>query len=296
MLSTGWQKSYYDYLTEKLDKGAKNIVVDITTRTIVDRLKTTDGNIRVADLGCFTGSILNRVYTNLPDKFKRRTSLFGLDNDKKILKLAAKQRPHIKFIESDLSKHVLASGPFDIIIVSNVLHEIYSTKLPNKINARQSVLETLTRMAKILSPKGYLVLLDGVLPENSRKLVKVKFIDQEFLKEFRTFAKSNYISPIKYKTLDNYVIQTNTQNLATFLTKSRYLKEKYWNNEAKQIYQYFTVDEFRKILLSLGIEIETAIPQPVTQIESKIKILTTNVKIPPKNVLIKARKLARSQI
>lgn len=287
-----WKKSYHKYLTEKLDRGAKNIVVEIATKILLKIFNKSAKQIRIADIGCYTGSIINRVYLNLPENIRKITTFVGLDRDKKITEFASRQRPHISFMQSDLTKNPPNIKPFQIVILSNVLHELYSEKLPNIEEAKSSVIKALHNVRKFMTDNGYLVILDGVLPNNFNQLINIKFFSKREFNKFIDFSKSNYIIPIICKRVGGNILQTTIGNFAAFLTKARYLKEDYWPQEAKQMYQYFTIDEFKETLLDAGIEIEEIIPQPVQQVENKLRIIDSNIEIPSKNILIKARRFS----
>lgn len=285
---TDWKNSYKEYLTRKLDKGAPNIVVDTVTKTLEEL--DYSRKIRVAEIGCFTGSLLNRIYLNLPLSKRKKVEFWGLDIDREIIDLASRQRPHIIFKTYDISKSMPTVLPFDIIIISNTLHEVYSDQLPNKGKARNTTKKAIKNVSNLLRPGGYLVLLDGVMPNKPNRIVKVQFLDSRTLKAFISFSESNYITPITYSSINSNTLQMSLASLSAFLTKGRYLKEKYWENEAKQVYQYFTINEFNKILKSNKLEVKETFPQAVNRIEEKILILDSTLEIPYKNILIKARK------
>lgn len=287
---SNWKRAYHAYLTRKVDRGVKNIVVDTTTKILLTKISQSNRQVRVADIGCFTGSIANRIYHDLPSSIRKKTEFFGLDKNKKIIALASRQRPHISFMKYDLSKKPVRIKPFQVIILSNVLHELYSEKLPDIEHAKRSVVQAIRNIRNLMSPDGYLVVLDGILPDNSDQSIKIEFLSKHGLREFIRFSQSDYISHITCRKLGGNVIETTIAGLASYLTKARYLKKDYWNQESQQVYQYFTANDFRKTLLSMGIQPEEIIPQPIAQVDKKLRILTPNIEVPPKNILIKARR------
>ena len=38
--------------------------------------------IYIVDIGCFSGSVINRIYENLPIKLRNRVRLTGIDNNR----------------------------------------------------------------------------------------------------------------------------------------------------------------------------------------------------------------------
>lgn len=272
--------SYFEYLTQELDAGIKNVVVDTARQAVHKRLKEESGSVKIADVGCFTGSVINQIYTGLPEELRNRISLFGLDNDEEILVNAFKARPHINFVRCDIIDPPSFNKVFHVVILSNVLHEVYSSKLPNKRQAKNAVKSSLFHIQEMLAPGGEIILLDGLMPENANQRVVLELTEPEFARFF-SFSQSNYIEPIRFRELRDFRIETDLRSLAAFLTKARYLEKGYWQQEAQQAYQYFTFEEFSNALLEADFIIEEVLLQSVNQ---------NNAMLPPKNVLIRARK------
>lgn len=288
MEKLGPNNEYHKYLTEKLDEGSPNIVVE-SVSSLIDRNFLSSKNLRIADLGCYTGSIINRVYNLLPDDLRNKTVLVGFDLDSEIINEASLTRPHISFFQQNLSEEIKKHEPFNILILSNILHEIYSPCLPDKNKAKSQVTKALSNVQKLTKPGGFIVLLDGILPDDSSKNIDIKFANTSGYDKFIKFNKSGYVINIPCKENDNLIITTTLVGLASFLSKSRYLDTSFWEQEAEQVYHYFSQEDFKESLLSYGFTITEQIFQKVDDVEKKLQILDTSIKIPYKNTLIVAR-------
>ena len=62
--------AYTRYLTERLDNGqSKNIVISTTAGLIVQRAQEL-ARVRVLDVGCFSGAMLNRIREEVPTEIQ----------------------------------------------------------------------------------------------------------------------------------------------------------------------------------------------------------------------------------
>ena len=77
--------NYQKYLTEKLDRGEPNMVVDSVTELMSNDQLLQSESIRIVDFGCFTGSVINRVHLSLTESSKKKVNLFGFDYDATIV-------------------------------------------------------------------------------------------------------------------------------------------------------------------------------------------------------------------
>lgn len=284
----GVSTSYFEYLTAGIDSGSPNILIEVATKILTDEYSTRQETIRIADVGCFTGSIANRIYQNTPDTDRNRFQFFGLDNDFQILTFAKKIRPHIHFVNYDLADSPPFDETFHIILISNVLHEIFSEHLPNKKVARKAVVSTLTSLSEMLMPLGYVLILDGIKPENPNRKILINLPKDE-LRLFRRFAESNFATPVKFKNLGDGTVETTIGGLAAFLTKAKYLDEDYWEKESKEVYQFFSINDYQEAMHKSGLKIVGVTFQPA-KISRRVRILS-RAEVPPKNVLIKAQKV-----
>jgi len=286
-----WKRVYFKYLTERLDSGeSKNIVVPTAVNIICKKLKF-QKKIKVLDIGCFSGAMLNRIRLNLPDGFKNRVSFIGVDKDKKVLMMGVNRYQNIIFISSDFEKDIPLVSQYDIIIFSNVLHEISSKAKSNK-NRKNIVNALIKKIRGLLCTDGNLVILDGLKPKRSNRNVVVKFATSTSCNRYKLFARRYNAIPIQAERISKNKIKTKIGHLAAFLTKARYLNKEYWKNESKQLYQYFTVDEFEELIAANKMVVEKIEPQMFSknQINKIIDSVDPKIELPAKNILIVAKK------
>lgn len=292
------ESEYFNYLNE-IGNGKQSIVID-NTIVLLESLAESYNKLSVADFGCFNGIMLATIYKNLSDNLKRNVSLTGFDSDKTAIRLGRSKFPFIKFVLHDLIQVKKQDIQYDVVISSNVLHEIYSSELPNKTQANKKVKLAFLNICKLLKDGGYLVFMDGLLPNNFNKIIKIKFIDQNLEKSFYKFAKRYRITDIHYTKNSRGHITISIKDLTMFLTKYRYLEKSFWTSESKQIYAYYTREDFEKLFHNAELEIKNFWPQPIPITENLVKkIKFLNQPIPSKNVLIQAQKVqsfVKSQI
>lgn len=289
-------KDYYAYLTRRLDKGiSRNPVVRETEKRVEEMLKKKQV-VHVADVGCFSGSVINRIYENLPVKLKDRVRLVGIDNYNEALAEGKKNYPVITFVVGDLCQKISLVNQYGIVILSNVLHEVYSDAVRGKqnfTNGKKVVGFAIHNAASLLDKDGYLVVLDGIKSGFSSKSISVEFANRLALGKFLNFAKKYKAQPIKAESSPGNMVKTDIGSLAAFLTKARYLEESYWKRESLELYQYFTAMDFKKVFAKEKMEIVKFELQTFsrTEIQKQIKSITPSITIPAKNVLIVAKKI-----
>lgn len=234
--------------------------------------------------------MLNRVRLNLPSELRNRIDFIGADVDKNVLTTGANKYQHITFILVNIKGNIPLIRQYDIVIVSNVLHEIFSGAESQK-NGKVLVRSTLKKIGGLLCVNGNLVILDGLRPEHNNRPVVIKFQSPDAYNLYKLFADKYSAILIKTKKLSKKTIGTKLGHLAAFLTKARYLNEKYWENESKQLYQFFTADEFQEALEAGGMVVERLEPQPFPheQINQIVESVEPNIDLPVKNVLIVAQ-------
>ena len=288
-------KNYYTYLTQRLDKGiSKNPVIKEAEKRIREILKR-KSVVHLADIGCFSGSVINRIYENLPIKLKDRVKLVGVDNYRETLAKGKKNYPAITFVVGDLSKKIPLIGQYEVVILSNVLHEVYSEKIQKNqslLSGKKALGLAIHNATSILDKNGYLIILDGIKSSFSSRSITIEFASRLILEEFLDFAKRYKALPIKVENLSDEIIRTDLASLAAFLTKARYLDESYWQRESLERYQYFTARDFEKMLANEKMKIVKFELQNFSreEIRRQIKSVKPSITVPAKNVLIVAKK------
>lgn len=102
------------------------------------------GNLRVLEMGCGAGWLCVELA-------KKYNSVFGIDSDSKVLKLAKlnakEQAVHVKYLKQDACRTKFKKNYFDVVILSHLLEHADSHRLP----IRQAY--------RILKRKGVVILV-----------------------------------------------------------------------------------------------------------------------------------------
>jgi len=293
MTKSNWNEDYFIYLTQKLDKNlSKNPVVN-EVENLIKSIASQEEIVNVLEIGCFTGSLINRIYQNLDSELKGKVKTIGIDSDLEALKRGAKKYSETTFIYGQLGKNLPLFPQYDIVILSNILHEVYSENKNQspKLKVNNAIKESI----KTLNDRVFLVILDGIKPENPQKRILLHTENPVSFNKFLNFSKEYKALRIKAKVLGENQIETVVESLSAFLTKSRYMEESYWKQESNQLYQYFTEKDFREILTGLGMEIIKLeqVKFEKKEIESQFIKIKPKIDFPPKNALIVAKVLRR---
>ena len=122
------------------------------TLTVTEFLSVPDG-ARVLDLGCGYGDIA-RFFVN-------RCSYLGIDSNESYVKEAQRRnsQTNAEFLLADLSDDVVKQrGPFDLVILSGVLHHLTS----------EQVIALASASEELLSPSGRFVAIEPVFTPDQR--------------------------------------------------------------------------------------------------------------------------------
>lgn len=124
---------------------------------------TSEGD-KVLDLGCGNGRLL-QIFQD------KNIDYFGVDNSEKLIEIAKKKNPNVKFQTADALNLPLPDNYFD---------EIYSIALLHHIPSAELRLRLLKEAKRVLKPKGLLILTVWNLWQ--RKTAWNLFIKNIFLK------------------------------------------------------------------------------------------------------------------
>jgi len=289
--------AYTRYLTERLDSGeSKNIVISTTVDLIIQKAKESD-RVRMLDVGCFSGAMLNRIRSEVPVEIRGRVEFVGVDIDEEALGLGRQKYSDLTLVRGEvLGTEFSDLGTFDILVMSNIIHEIIPDGTMVDKDRWAAVDPVISRAGDLLKPNGQLVILDGLRPDEDATEMRVMFSDSRASDLFELFAKEYHGFHIELTKLAENSYITRLKDLAAFLTKARYVGEKYWPIESSQIYQYFTAAQFIETLHAMGLITERLEPQEFDQehLDSIFSQVESKVVMPAKNVLIVARKQVNS--
>jgi SAM-dependent methyltransferase len=103
---------------------------------------------RVLDVGCGPGSNVHHF---------QHAHYLGVDLDAGCIEYASKRYPDKRFVVADVRDYRVASGMYDFILVNSVLHHL----------DRDDTRTLLSGLAKLLTPDGYVHVVELVLPERA---------------------------------------------------------------------------------------------------------------------------------
>lgn len=287
-MNHNWKDSYFDYLTKRLDSGeSSNIAVLETIKIIKKKLKKKE-LIKVLDVGCFSGAMLNRILNGLSKSERDQVEAVGLDCDKVVMEKGSNKYQDIIYIYSQIENNIPLIKQFDIVLISNVLHEIAPKDgVLSRIKKIKNVFSDITNLVK---EKGNIIVLDGCKPDNN-SLITINFQNKKDQDLFIEFSKKYKALKIKCN-ISKDGITTNEISLTAFLTKARYLNEDYWESESKQLYQYFSEKDFLTMFKKNNLKVTKNEPQYFTEetLKSMFKNIKPNIQKPTKNILLIAEK------
>jgi SAM-dependent methyltransferase len=279
-------EDYFNYLTKRLDDGTgNNVFVFESIKIIKDELEL-NPIVNLLDLGCFSGALLNNILSNLSGMERDRIRAVGVDINESVLERGSHKYLDIIFLVSNLEKSLPLISQYNILLLSNTLHEIVNNHSNELINDSVKVLE---KMVFLLKTGGKIIFLDGVKPDKNMT-IKVKFFNN-YYEKFKEFSEIYLTHPINYSE-DNKLICIDLISLSTFFSKERYLETSFWDKESNEIYQLFSKKEILEIFKYLDLKIITKEVQFYKEdyINSILEVITPKkVKI-PKNILITAEK------
>lgn len=131
----------YDRLAPRYERRWRSYV-EASVRETAARLPLRSG-IRVLDLGCGTGTLLQRIAEN-----PLGVSCCGLDVSRRMLSLAAQRAPTVPLLRADAHQLPFAPGSFDLVVSTSALHY---WREPNRV---------LAEIRMVLDRSGGLVITD----------------------------------------------------------------------------------------------------------------------------------------
>lgn len=293
MVKSDQNSSYYAYLTEKMDRGeSKNIVMPTVVGLIIQHLEIKT-NASVLDIGCFNGSMLNQIWLLTPKHIRLRVRYVGAEIDKSLISDGRGRYPDLNFEQVDLRGSVSHLGLHDIVIVSNVLHEVIPDQIEYVSGAERAVSDTLHKIATLTKIGGNFVVFDGLRPDNDNEQIFINHKTSNSCQHYKVFAEQYTAFKIEAEKVGENQTKTRVKDLAAFLTKARYLHKAYWQIESNQLYQFLTREQFYREIEMSGFSVERFEPQefPQERMDEMFSSITPQIEYPAKNVLIVARRV-----
>lgn len=208
---------------------------------------------RVVDAGCGTGALMQALAQRCPE-----CTLVGVDLSPEILRIA--ERKHyaapVEFLRASITLPVLPEASVDTIILSSILHEVYSYTGYD----RDSVRTTLRAAHHQLRPGGRICIRDGVDPEGSDQRVWLE-MDPEtalrferFAREFRPAHPSPGVvftpHPSTPAAAPPQLVALSLHDANEFISKKDYLEN--WECEVQEEFGVFTCAQWAGELEEAG--------------------------------------------
>ena len=293
-----WELYWEGRLARLQNQGKKEAILAIS-RLIRQVFWRTGRPLRLLELGCGKGQIIGALLEAHPRECSAEASI-GVDYMPSSLDTARHAYPFVTFIAGNFTdKHFVEKlGQFDIVILVNALHEVFSAGYSEVLGqvdvpvAKEQVRQAFFLAVSCLSPGGYLVLFDGLAPSNDTQPVRIKFLNERALENFQIFAREYHPFRISYRIASSgSVVELSQLDFTRYITKSIFLRKPLWQTERLECYQYFGEEEFRRLFAENMLEILEL--QTVTVDEEKwqrtVEIETPGGSFPDEHILIVAR-------
>ncbi|MBR1685477.1 MAG: methyltransferase domain-containing protein [Clostridia bacterium] len=212
----------------------------------------------VVDVGSGGGVLLDALEARYPEK-----TVIGTDISQNVIEVLQKKRQQEQHHWHAI-KHNFVEGPFpekaDSILFSSILHEIYSyTDLGDGLFDPKSLRLALENAASSLRSGGRIIIRDGVKTDRSDQM-KILFkapdgyaFFESFLQDFRGMDALGEAKVGMCSKAENTVV-TEFNFGREFLYTYTWGKASF-PHEVQECFGYYTLEEFKQALTSLGLNI-----------------------------------------
>jgi SAM-dependent methyltransferase len=295
-----WDFYWEIRLCEIEDLGKREAILAVSK--LVRSLSERPGRaVRLLELGCGEGQIIGAL-VNAHAQILSIDASCGVDYSLHSIEKCRSVYPGMSFIHGDFTDPglMIGLGQFEIVLLVNSLHEIFSTALSTKLGevdpliAKQRVTQTLASAVEHLSPGGYLVLFDGLeTPGDIQEPLRIRFRDGQARRRFDIFVREYCPFRIAYReTGEPNCLELSQRDFTRYITKSIFLEKRLWQTERMESYQYFNVAEFQDVISRLGLTICLLRTFTVNyeKWQNEVDILTPGADFPAEHILLLAQK------
>jgi len=258
----GFRRDEFDRLNNE-DKylATMNNTEESTKNSIIDYVV----GDTVVDVGSGGGVLLDLLEEKYPEK-----KVIGTDISENVIAVLNKKR-HTEDHHWTVERHNFADGPFrvngetgkvDTVIFSSIIHEIFSyTETPEGRFQIDVVKKALRNAYDSLAPGGRIVIRDGVKTYTAAEqgIITVTFKEPSGLEFFRNYMRDFEGLPDiadRKITVDEESLRVSacTDFIREFLYTYTWGQESY-SHEVQEQFGYFTIEEYRTFLESLGAKV-----------------------------------------
>lgn len=292
---------YWEVRLQELEDMGKREAILAVSKLVRTLAQHPDQPVRLLELGCGEGQIIGTL-VQAHAQVNSINASCGIDYSPRAIEKCRHTFPGIAFIEGDFTDSALMAnlGQFEIVLLVNALHEVFSSTVSPEIGqvdvpaAKLRVRQALDTAVEHLAPGGYLALFDGLETSGDiEAVVRIRFRDIWARRRFETFAREYQPFKISYReTNDSICIELSQRDFTRYIDKSIFLEKRLWQTERLESYQYFNRAEFQDALAHLGLKILELRTLTVNyeKWRSEVEIETPGVDFPDEHILILAQK------
>lgn len=291
---------YWEVRLQPMENLGKRAAILAASRLIRSLSQQVNHPLRLLELGCGEGQVIGQLLDAHAQSCSLPASV-GVDYNPQSLARLHRDYPALEYVEGDFTDPELLDrlGKFELVILVNALHEVFSDTYSPELGeidipaAKLQVKKALVGAVSCLESGGWLVLFDGLEPTGDpNQTVRIHFQDHQVRQEFEIFVRQYHPFRVTYQEIDGpMTIELSRRDFTRYVTKTIFLGKQLWETERLQSYQYFTEEEFRKVLASEGLLISELIA--MTMNEEKwnrmVDIETPGFRFPEEHILILAQ-------
>jgi len=234
----------------------------------------------ILDLGCGIGSLTSLLAERFPS-----ASIVGIDKSKYLLKELENKRmkPNILVVQGDAPIFPLKPESFDLVVATQVLHEIFHFR------GKDELVATINGVYNLLRKGGDFIVLDHRNPGNAAISVR---LCKELLEKLHFFKLRFKHRKISYEILDKEWVRISMRDFYDFVTKIWAMDTNLEEEEMRETHTPFTEQEFAYFCKKFGFKINHM--TSLTSIDLHLKHykidIKTNLRLPERHFIIDAKK------
>ena len=207
-----------------------------------DQLKTSHvianlaGCQSLLEIGCGWGQLLKKLRGKV-------AHLAGLDESHERLDELKRECPDIEIYHTRADKIDIPDESFDIILTSQMLHEVKLFGRPGELEA------TLNEIKRILKKGGRYFLIDHYDPGENQVEVTMNADMLKLLREFRDKYKYR---PVHFQELASGKVAISKRDIQDFATKTWAMGTSMEDMEMNETHAPFNREELKKLVVGLG--------------------------------------------
>jgi 2-polyprenyl-3-methyl-5-hydroxy-6-metoxy-1,4-benzoquinol methylase len=255
----------------------------------------------IIDIGCGTCELAFQYRDSLGAE-----SVTCMDYDPKVIEVLKSKYPNKDaiWLVADVFKMSESKAKYDVILLLDMIHEVYSFYGRPERNVEQpvdhelgltAVRNLLRNVATATEEGGVIVITDNVLTEY-QGLVRVKLNTPDSAAAVRYFLQNYKTRMIGAEFVSEDVIELPSRDFCILLTQYNKIKNENWdrwNVEKMEIHQYFAEQEYKEEFARLGFSTFTVVESPAEVLEewsTDFTVVGGLENLPSKRITLLAKK------